>query len=143
MINDFFAYFYEIKPLFQNVYSVKLWEMGIYSKLGYLLIGIPLVLTAVFYLLWKYPFAKLWHWLIWWLIAGTFVSLFSYQIIAAQQQFAIYLNDPSQFPDCRSFVNKIVIANGFYSLIIGFLYSLVLKRIPKPQSHLPFTIKRK
>jgi len=141
MINDFFANFFEIGKLYNTIFSGELLNNGVYAKLGYLMLGIPLLMMVAFYILWKYPFGKVYHWVLWWILGGVLVSIFSYQILGAE--LAQYLYDPTNYPECNSFVNNIVIVNGFYGLASGFIFSMILKQFPKPQSALPFIIKRK
>ena len=68
-MNEFFGTIYDtLFGIFNNLYFLifqHLYDNGGYVKLGLSFILIPLVCWLLFYYLWKYPYGKLWHWLVW------------------------------------------------------------------------------
>ena len=132
--NDFFLVF---QHLFDN---------GGYIKLGLSFILIPLVFWLVFYYLWKYPYAKIWHWLIWLLISIVTVIGITYAIANTEifnsnnQALNEAIADESTGYEAyvSSLPMKYALVNSLLAAIIGFIYSLFLKQFSKIQIHLPF-----
>ena len=132
--NDFFLVF---QHLFDN---------GGYIKLGLSFILIPLVLWLLFYYLWKYPYAKIWHWLVWLLISIVMVLAITYsvantEIFNSNNQAlneAIADESTGYEPYVSSLPLKYAMVNSLLAAIIGFIYSLLLKQFSKIQIHLPF-----
>ena len=77
-MNEFFGTIYDtVFGIFANKYFLifqHLYENGGYVKFGLSFILIPLVCWILFYYLWKYPYGKLWHWLVWLVITVLIVS---------------------------------------------------------------------
>jgi beta-lactamase regulating signal transducer with metallopeptidase domain len=132
--NDFFLVF---QHLFEN---------GGYIKLGFSFILIPLVFWLLFYYLWKYPYARIWHWLVWLLISIVTVMGITYGIANAEifnsnnQALNEAIADESNgYEDyVSSLPLKYAMVNCLLAAITGFIYSLLLKQFSKIQIHLPF-----
>jgi len=150
MIRDFFAATYEtVFGIFDGKYSLifsTLFDYGGYVKLGLLFFLIPLLFWIGFYYAWRYPYGKFWHWALWFLISGIVVfgcswSLANTEIFASNnQQLTDALNDPqSGYKQYASDLplNYAMINTGL-ALILGFIYSLILKQFSRIQMHLPF-----
>jgi hypothetical protein len=149
-MNDLFAPIYET---FFNQYNVKynlvfqvLYDGRGYIKFGLIFILIPLILWGVFYYLWKYPYAKIWHWLLWLFVVtlvvfGTTWGIANSAIFASNNQ---ELNDALADPNsgysqyASTLPMHYALINGLISLLIGFIYSLIMKQFSKVQIHLPF-----
>jgi hypothetical protein len=141
-MNDFFEQiFYEYPFLYNGDYTTALSKNSFFINLGLLMIVIPIVIMAVFYFINKYPYGKLWHWLIAWVVSGALVAIISYNLL--NEELAVYILSPSEFPDAGGFVMNLVWANLVYSLVVGFIISFVYKQVPGPQSTLPFRINKK
>lgn len=149
-MNEFFAALYEtVFGIFNDKYPLifeTLYDYGGYIKFGLLFILIPLFCWLIFFYLWKYPYAKFWHWALWWLISICVVfvctwSLANTEIFATNnQQLFDAINDPSSgYKDYASGLPLIYsLINSGLALVVGFLFSLVLKQFSKIQMHLPF-----
>jgi len=149
-MNEFFGTIYDsLFGIFDNLYFLvfqHLYENGGYVKLGLSFILIPLVCWILFYYLWKYPYGKIWHWMVWMAVAVLIVFGASYGIAnteifgsdnpALNEAIADagtgYENYASTLPV------KYALANSLLALIIGFIYSLIMKQFSKIQIHLPF-----
>jgi len=150
-MNELFAALYENNWFGLYNQDFPLIFDNLFDNSGYILMGlsfilIPLVCLSLFYFLWKYPYGKIWHWLVWLLVIILIVSGVSYGIanteIFASNNQALNdaLNDASTGYDnyAASLPLKYALFNGALTLVLGFLYSLVLKQISKIQIHLPF-----
>lgn len=132
--NDFFL-------VFQHLY-----DNGGYIKLGLSFILIPLVFWILFYYLWRYPYARIWHWLLWLIISVLTVTGITYTIAAAEifNSTNQALNEAIADESTRyeqyvsSLPGKYASVNTLLAAITGFLYSLLLKQFSKIQIHLPF-----
>ena len=87
-MNDAFATIYEtwfqIWNIDYNLIFQTLFDDGGYNMFGLSFILIPLVLWILFYFVWKYPYGKFIHWLLWVLVTGLIVSgtTFGYRLVA-------------------------------------------------------------
>ena len=132
--NDFFLVF---QHLFDN---------GGYIKLGLSFILIPLVFWLAFYYLWRYPYARIWHWLIWLLISILTVMVITYAVANAEifnsnnQALNEAIADESTRYESyvSSLPSKYALVNSLLAAVLGFIYSLLLKQFSKIQIHLPF-----
>jgi hypothetical protein len=148
-LSDWFGFIYD--RVF-NIYNVNFqtpvfqyfFDSGFYVKLGLIFIFIPLVLMAIFYFFWKYPYGKWLHWLIWYVVTilvvlgGTFG--YANQFINAsnaQEMITCY-----NVHECAEYIKGLPMeyakTNAFLGLIVGFIGSLILKQFSKVQTHLPF-----
>ena len=146
---DFFATIYETifglyNAQFELIFN-ELYENGGYILLGLSFFTLPLFMFIIFYLLWKYPYGKLWHWFFWLLITvvvtiGISWGIASNEIFSSDNQA---LNEALLDPDSGYIVYastlppKYALINGGMSLFLGFIYSLILKQFSKIQIHLP------
>jgi hypothetical protein len=149
-MKDAFATIYETwfgiySPDYDLIYT-NLYDGGGYIKLGLSFALIPLLLWLLFYFLWRYPYGKIWHWLIWLGVSVVVVFSVSYGIanseIFASGNQALndaladsstgYMDYAASLPWRYAFVNML------FTLVLGFIYSLILKQFSKIQIHLPF-----
>jgi len=140
--NDWFGIYSE------NHYLIfqTLFDDGGYIKLGLSVILIPLFCWLVFYYIWRYPYGKLWHWLLWLLFTTALVfaatwGIANTEIFASSNQDLIdALAAPESGYDvyAASLPFKYALFNGGLSLFISLLFSLIMKQFSKIQIHLPF-----
>ncbi|MBN1968187.1 MAG: hypothetical protein JXL97_10060 [Bacteroidales bacterium] len=149
-MNDLFATIYEaLFGLYDSQFSLifdTLYDYGGYNLLGLTFIAVPLIMFVCFYLLWKYPYGKLWHWLLWLLIAflvtgGISWGISNNEIFLSDNQALIdALADPES--GYEQYANTLpllyALFNGLLSVAVGFIFSLILKQFSKIQIHLPF-----
>jgi len=130
---------------FDSIFNTLFYDGG-YIMFGLSFILIPLVLWLLFYYVWKYPYGKVWHWLVWLLItfvivAGLTFGIANNEIFVSDNQALINaLAEPEsgyeQF--AKTLPLKYALFNGILTIGIGFIYSLILKQFSKIQIHLPF-----
>ena len=150
MIREFFAAIYEtVFGIFDGKYSLifsTLFNDGGYVKIGLTFVLIPVLCWLIFYYVWRYPYGKLWHWVLWLLISGIIVfgstwSLANTEILASNnQQLIDALNDPDSgyMQYASDLPLKYAMINAGLALVLGFIYSLIMKQLSKIQMHLPF-----
>lgn len=149
-MKEFFAAIYDTWfGVFNQQYILifrNLFDEGGYIMFGLCFIFIPLILWLFFYYVWNNPYGKFWHWLFWLiiislLVAGTTWVIASHEIFGSSNQM---LNDALTTPGsgyndyAQSLPIKYAIINGFLTLVISFIYSLIMKQFSKIQIHLPF-----
>jgi hypothetical protein len=135
--NDILANYYEMNWLFNQTFSVELFQKGAYVTL-FLATLLPAIITiAIFYFLNKYPFCKWYHWAIVWIGAMLITGILSYNILS--NFLAIYMVDSATYPDINGFVLNMIIANSILSLVTGFICTLIFKRAPLPQHNIPWS----
>jgi hypothetical protein len=130
---------------FQVIFTT-LFDYGGYVKLGLLFILVPLVLWLLFYYVWRYPYGQFWHWALWLVISAVIVFTCSYGLAHAEifsspnQALTDALNDPeSGYQAYASGLPvKYALANTVSTIVLGFIYSLIMKQFSKLQMHLPF-----
>jgi len=149
-MKDLFAPIYELLfHLYEAKFSLifdTLYDYGGYIKLGLSFVLIPLVLLLLFYYVWKYPYGKFWHWLVWlgliaFVVAGTSWGIANNEIFASNNQTLIdaLANPESGYGEfAKTLPLKYTLANSILTLGISFIYSLILKQFSKIQIHLPF-----
>jgi hypothetical protein len=123
-----------------------LFDNGGYLKFGFSFILIPLVFLLLFYYFWKYPYGKLWHWIVWLAVSILVVYITTYSIASSEilesnnQALNDALADASTGYEqyASSLPVKYAFVNSFLAFIIGFIYSLIMKQFSKIQIHLPF-----
>jgi len=138
-LNDLFAAIYEnwfgvwdqgFRPIF-----AKLYKEGGYVNMGLIFFFIPIVMMAVFYFLWNYPYGKLWHWLVW--LAFILLVVFVSTIVSANGFLAEYLLDPETMDFTTRIIRSYAWINTFLALIVSLVFSLIFKLRSKIQTHLP------
>lgn len=137
----FYEFFENILGFFINQFSFifqEMYDAGGYSKMGLILIFIPLILLLIFYFLWKYPYGRLWHWLVLISIAAIFAAGITYGTTRLTLVDYILSSDQDVANFAQNLVIKYSFLNGFLSLLVSFLWSLLLKQFSKIQMHLPF-----
>jgi energy-coupling factor transporter transmembrane protein EcfT len=149
-MSEFFAALYETlfrvyHASYPEIFST-LYNYGGYVKLGLIFLLVPLVFWLLFYFLWRYPYGRFWHWLLWWLLSGVVVLVVTW----LQARGAIFdapnpaLVDALADPESGYKVYAVTLPQHYalintgLSLVAGFLYSLLLKPFSKIQMHLPF-----
>jgi len=125
-MNDFFAIIYEtLFGLYESQFSLifdTLYENGGYNLLGLTFILVPLIMFAAFYFLWKYPYGKFWHWLLWLLIVFLITGGISWGIsnneifLSDNQALIDALADPESGYEeyANTLPIKYALFNGFY-----------------------------
>jgi chromate transport protein ChrA len=149
-MNDLFATIYEaLFGLYDSQFSLifdTLYDYGGYNLLGLTFIAVPLIMFASFYFLWKYPYGKIWHWLLWLLIAFLITGAISWGIsnneifLSDNQSLIDALADPESGYEQHANTLPLLYAlfNGLLSVAVGLIFSLILKQFSKIQIHLPF-----
>jgi hypothetical protein len=147
--NGFSAIYESWFGLYNQTYDLiftTFYNDGGYIKFGLSFILIPLVCWLIFYYAWRYPYGKIWHWLIWLIIVsllvfGTTWGITNSEIFASSNQDLIdALADSKSGYEvfASSLPLKYSLINGCLTLIISFIYSLIMKQFSKIQIHLPF-----
>lgn len=149
-MNDFFATFYETflgiyNPDFDLIFQT-LRDSNSYIFFGLILFITPFIFFAGFYLLWKYPYGKTRHWLLFLLIvilitgAITWVTANNRIFLSNNQELIELINDSNTGFEkyANSLPLKYAAWNSFISIFLGSAYSLILKQFSKIQIHLPF-----
>ena len=149
-LSTFFAVIYEdilgIRNTSFDLIFQFLWEYGGYISFGMIFILIPLVMWVLFYLVWRYPYGKIWHWLIWWGFISLVVGIVTWQVATVEifesnwQPLNDALADPETgyYQYAETLPIKYALYNSLLCLVLGFIYSLILKQFSKLQIHLPF-----
>ncbi len=149
-MNELFGTLYDtVFGIFDNKFFLifqHLYENGGYIKLGLTFVLIPLVCWILFYYLWKYPYGKLWHWIIWLVVTVLIVLGVTYGIADA----AIFGSDNQALNEALADAEtgyenyasalpfRYAMANSLLAAILSFIYSLIMKQFSKVQIHLPF-----
>lgn len=149
-MNNVFSTIYETwfgiyNPYFQEIFSALYYEGG-YVKFGLAFICITLVFLLTFYYLWKYPYGRFWHWGLWLLVTAIVVfgstwgianaAIFASSSQALNQALSNPASGYEQFASTLPI--KYSSVNALLTIILGFLYSLIMKQFSKIQMHLPF-----
>jgi hypothetical protein len=149
-MTELFASFYDTlfgiwNQNFPLIFST-LFDYGGYLKLGMLFLLLPLFWWLMFYFAWRYPYGRFWHWFLWLVISALAVFACSYglahaEIFASENQaLADALNDPES--GYQAFASGLPVryawANTLSAVVLGFVYSLIMKQFSKIQMHLPF-----
>ncbi len=123
-----------------------LYNYGGYVELGLIFLLVPLLFWLLFYYLWRNPYGRFWHWLLWLLLSATVVLVVTW----IRSRAAIFdsvnpaLIDAMADPESgyKTFAATLpmqyALINSGLALVIGFIYSLILKQFSKIQMHLPF-----
>ena len=121
-----------------------------YGQLGLSLLLIPLLLFILYYwdshLPWGNPYRKKFTWFIWLIIVAIIVVGSSYGIvypaIMGSQDVSLQtaLDDltTGYYDFAQNFFVSISLLNGVYALLVGFLWSLLLKLKSVLHVHIPF-----
>jgi hypothetical protein len=124
------------------IFTIILKDGG-YLKFFLVATIIPLILYALFYFVWKYPYGKWWHWLTWLFVLtlvvfGVTYGVANIQILASNEpnMVACY-NDPNCLAYAESLPAKYAMVNIILALITGIIYSIIMKQFSKIQAHLP------
>lgn len=149
-MKEVFAAFYDslfgiYNQNFPLIFST-LFDYGGYIRLGLLFILVPLFLWLLFYFAWRFPYGRFWHWGLWMAVIGLTVFFCSWglahsEIFASGNQV---LNDVLNDPESgyKAYASglpvKYALVNTFCAVILGFIYSLIMKQFSKIQMHLPF-----
>lgn len=147
-MKDLFATLYENIIYETDYYLIfqNLFDNGGYINFGLIFIFIPLVLFLLFYFAWKYPYTKLYHWLICLILAFIITAGLTWNIANMEIFTSDYqplndaLNDSASgyMEFAETLPLKYALINGGISIVLGFIYSLFLKQFSKVQIHLPF-----
>lgn len=151
-----------MKHFFAMIYEWLLWDKNynlLFQELhqgnGYLLSGlamliIPLLLFIMFYwdsrLPWSNPYRKKFNWIIWLVLSAGVVVGVSYAIVypalfnSGNPVLIQAIGNPSTGYDvfAEKLTVRLSVLNGAYSLVTGFLWSLLLKQKSVLHIHIPF-----
>ena len=143
MIYETWFQFYD--PQFELIFDT-LFQEGGYVQMGMAFLLLPILLWVVFYYVWKSPYGKFFHWFLWLLAVAVSVGglcgvLFDNSIYDSGNQELIdaLADQESGYSDYAfSLPLKYALANAGLSVVMSFIYSLILKQKSKLQIHLPF-----
>ena len=139
-MNNFFAWFYEmLNGIFLTKYPQIfsfMYDNGHYANIGWFLLLIPLAFLAMFYFLWRYPYGRIWHWLLWILVIGIVTGGVTYGY--CMDKLASYLATIETEQVTFSLLLKYGIVNAVWSIFLAAAHSLWMSRLSKIQKHLPF-----
>ena len=123
-----------------------LFDYGGYLKLGLLFLLVPLFWWLLFFYAWRYPYGRFWHWLLWMVVSAVVVFACSYglahsEIFASDNQaLTEALNDPES--GYQAYASGLPVRYAWVNMgsavVLGFVYSLIMKQFSKIQMHLPF-----
>ena len=140
-VNDLLAPMYEYFFNWDNyeILLTCLWDNNDYGKFGWLLLLVPLLLLVLFYKVWE-PMRKQ---RLMWLITIIIISIVSYAATTGilfnneciLDELAAYNGDQV---NPEYFIFQISMITVFYSVIISFIYTLLIKRFSTHNSHNPF-----
>jgi len=123
-----------------------LFNDGGYLKFVLSWLLMPLACWLLFYYVWRYPYGKWWHWLIWLFVTtiivfGTTWGIANSEILASSNQV---LNDALADPVsgyeayAQTLPMKYAKINSILTVAISIIYSFIMKQFSKVQTHLPF-----
>jgi len=140
-MNNIYEFFENAFGIYDNQFSMvfgTLFDKGGYNSMGMILILIPLGFLSLFYLLWKYPYATHWHFLIFVGIISLTVAVLTYSSVSLTLAKLLIHSNPEIADFTKALVLKYAILNAFLSLVVSFICSLFLRGFSKVQKHLPF-----
>jgi hypothetical protein len=136
-----YQFFENLLGLFNQDYSIifeDIYALGVYTKMGFSCLIVPVIVMAIFYYLYQNPYATILHWGVGLIIGLVIIAMITVNIL--RLDLAVYLLDDD--PAVSGFTNKLIVSytfiNVFLGGIIGFLASLLLRLNSKVQMHLPF-----
>ena len=149
-----FASIYESAENISGMYDARfdlifqhLYINGGYDTFGIIFILVSLGITALFYYVWKYPYARKIHWfsmlgLVFVIVFGITWGYAGSEILSPTNNVDLInaLNDPnSGFMEfAEGLPIKYALINSIYSLIVAVLVSFLMQLNSKVQKHLPF-----
>lgn len=141
----FFATIYEtIFGIYNNscnpMFRYLFYEGG-YVKLGLIFLLVTIALWLLFYFVWRHPYGRLGHWLLWLLV--TVLIVLGVTLGTANIEVEVFLSKTSNVTqDCQDHIRtlplKYGLANTALAAVLSLVYSLILKQFSKVQMHLPF-----
>lgn len=149
-MKDILAAIYETMfGLYNQAYDLiftALYNDGGYLKFVLTWILIPLGCWLLFYFIWRYPYGKWWHWLLWLvviviLVFGSTWGIANSEILASSNQDLIdAIADPESGYEAyaQTLPMKYATINSILAVGITIIYSFVMKQFSKVQTHLPF-----
>lgn len=132
-------------PTYDKIFTTLFYDGG-YLKFVLAWLLIPLGCWFLFYYIWRYPYGKLWHWLVMLvvtvlLVFGITWGLANSEIFASSNQDLIdAIADPESGYEnfAQTLPIKYAMKNSILAVIITFIYSFLMKQFSKIQPHLPF-----
>lgn len=148
-MNDFFGTIYDgifniYHESFHQIFQ-HLFDNGGYVKMGMAFLIIPLAGWLLFYYIWKHPYSRVWHWLIWLALIVLIVFITTHGI-AGNEIFdsdnqalnELIADTETGYGDyADSLPLKYAFANSLLALIVSIIYSLIMKQFSKIHIHLP------
>ena len=148
-MKDILAAIYEtVFGLYNQTYDLiftALYNDGGYLKFVLTWLLIPLGCWLLFYYIWRYPYGRWWHWLLWLVVTviivfGTTWGISNSEILASSNQDLIdAIADPESGYEAyaQTLPMKYATINSILAVGITIIYSFVMKQFSKVQTHLP------
>ena len=131
MLNEFFASLYETL-FYTNDFSGDLFNENLYTIIGLVMVVTSLLIPVLYYkIIDTVKFSKISIWLVFLSLSVIFNFLFCY-MYSYNYLSALGLDYSSGEYLSFSFIN------AFYSLLVGFLFSLILKNFSTNCKKVPF-----
>jgi len=149
-MKDILASIYETMfGLYNQAYDLiftALYNDGGYLKFVLTWLLIPLVCWLLFYYIWRYPYGRWWHWLLWLvvtfiLVFGTTWGVANSEILSSSNQDlidAIADTESGYEAYAQTLPIKYATINSILAVGITIIYSFIMKQFSKVQTHLPF-----
>ena len=148
-MKDILAAIYEtVFGLYNQTYDLiftALYNDGGYLKFVLTWLLIPLGCWLLFYYIWRYPYGRWWHWLLWLVVTviivfGTTWGIANSELLASSNQDLIdAIADPESGYEAyaQTLPMKYPTINSILAVGITIIYSFVMKQFSKVQTHLP------
>ncbi|WP_299681160.1 hypothetical protein [uncultured Dokdonia sp.] len=140
-LNNLLAPIYEYFFSWDNyeILLTCLWENNDYGKFGWMLFLVPFFLLVLFYKVWE-PIRKQ---RLMWLITILIISIIHYAATTGiiynntciLDELGVYTGDQI---NPEYFIFQIGMITVLYSIIVSLIYTLIIKRFSKHNSHNPF-----
>ena len=149
-MKEFFAMLYDTWiGIYNSSYQLifdQLMASDSYTYFALIFIGVPLVILILFYFFYNNPYAKWWHWLIAVAISALIVWIATRQVaytsIYETSNMALNGALADQKSGYDAYARPLPFDYAHYnagmSLIISFIWSMLLRPFSKIQKHLPF-----
>lgn len=135
-MNDFFANWYESLAYFDN-FSDDLYNQNLYITIGLCMVLIPVIFMSIYYFVVNSVKLNKWyHWLILAVILGVINFCIAYFCSFNDLSF-IYEQQNKELPYSSEFVGFSLI-NVLWSLVVTFVYSMIIKWSSKNCRRTPF-----
>lgn len=141
MFDTLYNFIEEKLDLFNNQFNLifrSLYDQGSYTNMGLMFIIIPIIGMALFYFLWRYPYAKRWHWVVYMLVLVIIAAGLTLNHIRLELASFIISTDVETADFANSLTLKYTFINAILTLLVAITISFVFRPFSKIQMHLPF-----